>query len=80
MSSHTYIGHTGKGYDDTIGIHLGNTIFSVTCEGNNVTFIEECDGWFRDTMSKNEAITALKEVIKYIEQQIPASTSTPTNQ
>lgn len=38
-------------------------------EGSNVVFSEMCDSYYRITMSKEDAITALKEAIAYIESE-----------
>jgi len=42
-------------------------IFSISVEWDNVEFIEECDRYFSETMTKEEAIKTLKYFISYIE-------------
>lgn len=61
-------GKTEKGY----GIHgvvLDENIFSLACENEKIIFREECDGYFSNEFSKDQAIELLKEAISWIEKQ-----------
>lgn len=41
---------------------------ALSAEGNKVTIREECDGYFSATVTKAEAIEALREAIAWIER------------
>jgi hypothetical protein len=41
-------------------------VIAISVDNNKVTFTEACDEWFSTTLSKEEAIKALKELIKYL--------------
>lgn len=41
-------------------------LVAVSVDNDKVTFTEACDEWFSTTLSKQEAIEALEELIKYI--------------
>ena len=59
----------GSGYDDRIGLVM-DRIFSVhVTPSSNVVFTEECDGYFSDEVTKEEAIEILKSFITYIEDK-----------
>lgn len=78
MTSRTHMGRTGEGYNDTVGILIGDRVLSVSCDGSLVTFMEECDGVFSEIMSKDDAIASLQDIIRYIENTPSPSISRPT--
>lgn len=41
-------------------------VIAINVDDNKVTFTEACDEWFNTTLSKQEAIEALEELIEYI--------------
>ena len=51
-----------------MGAVLPNRVFSITKEGGNVIFKEECDGYFYETFTKKQAIEVLNEAIEYIKE------------
>ena len=51
---------------DELGLFFGERIFSVMCDGELVIFREECDGWYTEEMSKEQAVGYLEAVIEYI--------------
>lgn len=56
---------------DAIGmrdsIHDDKSVFIIEKFGNQINFMEGCDHYFSKMMTKKEAIEALKEAIKWIE-------------
>lgn len=57
---------TGKGYDTEKGLVLKN-IFSLHCDGKIATFQEECDAYYEQKCSKEQAILILKRMLAYLE-------------
>lgn len=48
---------------------LDNVVSLLKEPNGDITFTEECDGYFAVTMSKEEAKQALKEAIEWIDEE-----------
>lgn len=60
------ISNTNSGYGPK-GVILSD-VFSVEVHGDQVTFLEECDGCFSKEMTRAEAIDVLLNIIKYVKE------------
>ena len=63
-----HIGNTDKGYGNE-GIVLGDVFSVEKTEDNTFIIREECDGWYTQTMSKEELLTMLEELKNWIDEQ-----------
>jgi hypothetical protein len=60
-------GRTENGYGKP-GIGIGR-VFSIRAEDGKFVFTEECDGYFSEEYTKEQAIELLKEAMAWIEEQ-----------
>lgn len=66
------LGNNSNGYGEEAIIlksddDCGDRVLSVTCEENgNIMFMEECDGCFSISYTKEEALEVVNELLKYI--------------
>lgn len=59
---------TENGYGE-IGIVLDERIFSIRKEKEKFIFMEECDAYFQNAYTKEDAIDLLQEAIDWIKKQ-----------
>jgi hypothetical protein len=67
-------GKVELGYSVKTGILLPSEnddmdVFSISKDGDSFVFMEECDGWFSTTKTKEEAIELLEEAIEWIKHE-----------
>ncbi len=56
-----------SGYDGEL--ESTSNVISIKKDGNEIKFKEECDGYYAIYKSREDAITALKEAIKWLEEE-----------
>jgi len=70
--THCEIGKTYRGYG-VKGLLIpgakGCDVFSVSMKEDEVTILEECDGFYHRTCSKAEAIEIFEEIIEWLKNQ-----------
>ena len=49
------------------GIVLEDNVFSITKDGDKIVIREECDGYYHEEFTKEQAIEIFKEAIAWIE-------------
>ena len=56
--------------NSTQGLVLGRVLSISFTEEGLVMFREQCDEWFDETMTKEEAVKLLEDAIKWIKEKI----------
>ncbi len=64
-----HLGKINNGYGPEKGIVLEEKVFSISKQKGRFVFQEECDGYFSEIFTKDQAIELLQEAVKWIKEQ-----------